>query len=427
MRSLSSAWASCLPYLSDRRRLANYADWLVVAIAVSLPWSTSATAILVGLWLVVLPFVLDRASLALEIKSPSGALPLVIFLLAVLGTLWADVSWSQRLDGLRYFIRLLAIPLLLAQFRGSANGTKVFVGLIISCVALLFASFVSYFWPAMTWPWRSHGVGIPVKDYIVQSGEFAFCAFALLPIAISKLHARQKVRAVGLIVLIILFIGNIFYVATARTTLVVMAAFIVLFGIFKSNAKRSFHITLAAFLAVSTIGVLSSPYLRDRVSSLFKEIEHYDPTKSSPESAAQRLELWTKSLDFVAQAPIIGHGTGTIGELFRRSSVEQTGLPALMTRNPHNQTLAVSIQLGLIGVALLYSMWIAHFLLFREGQDLAAWIGLLVVVQNVVGSLFNSHLFDFTQGWLYIFGVGVAGGMTNCGKAKETAPLGTRQ
>jgi O-antigen ligase len=25
--------------------------------------------------------------------------------------------------------------------------------------------------------------------------------------------------------------------------------------------------------------------------------------------------------------------------------------------------------------------------------------------------LFNSHLFDFSQGWLYVFGVGIMGGM----------------
>ena len=34
-----------------------------------------------------------------------------------------------------------------------------------------------------------------------------------------------------------------------------------------------------------------------------------------------------------------------------------------------------------------------------------------MVTQNVVSSLVNSHLFDFTQSWLYVFGVGVAGGM----------------
>jgi hypothetical protein len=55
-------------------------------------------------------------------------------------------------------------------------------------------------------------------------------------------------------------------------------------------------------------------------------------------------------------------------------------------------------------------MWLAHLLLFR-GDSLAAWIGLLVVVQNVCTSLFNSHLFDFHEGWMYVLGVAVAGGM----------------
>jgi hypothetical protein len=34
----------------------------------------------------------------------------------------------------------------------------------------------------------------------------------------------------------------------------------------------------------------------------------------------------------------------------------------------------------------------------------------MVVTQNVIGCQFNSHLLDFTQGWLYVFGVGVFGG-----------------
>jgi hypothetical protein len=51
-----------------------------------------------------------------------------------------------------------------------------------------------------------------------------------------------------------------------------------------------------------------------------------------------------------------------------------------------------------------------HLLLFR-GDGLVAWIGLLVVVQNIFTSLFNSHLFDFHEGWMYVLGVGVAGGM----------------
>jgi len=64
---------------------------------------------------------------------------------------------------------------------------------------------------------------------------------------------------------------------------------------------------------------------------------------------------------------------------------------------------------------VLYAMWFSHLVLFR-GDDLAAWIGLVVVVQNLVSSLFNSHLFDFHEGWIYVLGVGIAGGMSFGGR-----------
>jgi hypothetical protein len=35
----------------------------------------------------------------------------------------------------------------------------------------------------------------------------------------------------------------------------------------------------------------------------------------------------------------------------------------------------------------------------------------VIVVQNFISSLLNSHLFDFHEGWVYVLGVGVAGGM----------------
>ena len=110
-------------------------------------------------------------------------------------------------------------------------------------------------------------------------------------------------------------------------------------------------------------------------------------------------------------APIIGHGTGSIPDQFRQSETGRDSASAFHSENPHNQIFAVAIQLGVVGSAVLIAMWIAHLLLFTGGSGLVAWIGTIVVVQNIVSSLFNSHLFDFTSGWLYVFGVGVVGGM----------------
>jgi hypothetical protein len=123
-----------------------------------------------------------------------------------------------------------------------------------------------------------------------------------------------------------------------------------------------------------------------------------------------RLEFWKKSLRFFSEAPVFGHGTGSIHRLFEGAAADQVGAAADVVANPHNQTLNVAIQWGAVGIVVLYAMWLRHLLLFR-GEGLASWIGLMVVVQNVFTSLFNSHITDFHEGWMYVLGVGIAGGM----------------
>jgi O-antigen ligase len=70
---------------------------------------------------------------------------------------------------------------------------------------------------------------------------------------------------------------------------------------------------------------------------------------------------------------------------------------------------------------VLLAMWAAHYCLFRA-SDLTGWIGTVVVVENAVSSLTSSHLFDFVHGWLYVLGVGIAGGMAR-GKGHGTGTV----
>ena len=53
-----------------------------------------------------------------ELPDAAGLLPVLLWVLAAIGMLWADVSWAERLGGLGKFHRLLLIPFLLMQFRG---------------------------------------------------------------------------------------------------------------------------------------------------------------------------------------------------------------------------------------------------------------------------------------------------------------------
>ena len=397
-----------------RAKLVRISDGLLAAVAVSLPWSTTATGILLVLWLLTLFPTLEWSDVRRELMTPAGSLPVLLFLLGVLGMAWAGVPLLERWKGLTGFFKLLVIPLLMAQFRRSDNGTSIFIGFLIACVALLTASWIVVIWPDI--PKGSLDPGVAVKSYIVQSAEFTICAAGLLYMSGEAARRGRWATVTVLLVLALAFFHNIFFIATGRTTLVVIPVLILIYGARQFGWKGFFGATAAGVVIAAALWT-TSPYLRDRATSVLSQTENFK-YENALSSVGQRIVYWTKSLRFIESAPLAGHGTGSIAEMFRRAA---NGSPvwAQLSNNPHNQTLAVAIQLGLLGVMTLWAMWVSHFLLFR-GAGLVAWLGVVVVTQNIVGSLFNSFLFDFTEGWLYILGVGVAGGIVlrQCDEAR---------
>ena len=402
---------------ADRGRLLSWptrsrqmliADVLATAFAVALPWSTSATEILVWLWLIAAVPLLDPAVLRRVLKTPAGGLPTLLLLLGLAGMLWAfGVPMKERLDGFKSFYKFLFIPVLIAHFLTSRRGAWVLIGYLASCCALLVVSALTLI-PGFPWQGRN-GPGLPVRDYIAQSGEFIVCVFVFAALALDAWKNRRPAWAIILSVLILLFLASILALPLiSRTSLVVLPVLLLLFGFRCLPAKGAIAVVLGG-LVVAGLAWSLSLSVRENVTSLISEVRNFE-SQGDRTRAGERIEFWKKSVGFIATAPVIGHGTGSIRDQFRHSVENQTGMAALASSNPHNQTLAVAIQLGLAGTVVLWAMWIAHLLLFRA-EGLAAWTGLVIATQNVVGSLFNSHLFDFTQGWGYVMGVGVAAGM----------------
>ena len=394
-------------------RLRTLSDGLATAVVVSLPWSTSATAILIVAWLVVLIPTLQRGDLSDVISRPAAYLPVVLVAIGAIGMLWADVAWAERSRGLSGFLKLLILPLLFVQFRRSANARWLLNGFLASCAALLLVSTASFVWPGfILWSWAK-APGIPVKDYLSQAALFTVSAFILLYRVREACLSRRPAAASLYGAAVTAFILNISFVATSRTALLTVPVLLVLFMVKFFRWKGICAIAAAAVVFVGLVWT-SSDYLRFRIENLSNEITTYQTTDKRT-SAGERIEFWKKSIGFVAEAPIFGHGTGSTRSLFARVASSGDGVSSLISTNPHNQFLAVAVQVGLLGGLVLIAMWASHAMLFRGG-GLASWTGLVIVSQNIFGSLFNSHLSDFSQGWLYVFGVGVAGGVMLAGQ-----------
>jgi O-antigen ligase len=393
---------SKFPHL-DRSLLRTLADWAAVAIAVALPWSTSAVGLAIAVWLLVLLPSLGAGSVKHALATPAAGFAVVLWCLGVVGMLWADVSWHDRVAGLGSFHRLLAIPLLLAQFRRSRNGIWVACGFFISSTALLIASYAIAFTFGDRWP----TYGVPVHDTIFQGSVFLICAFGAFGYGALARDKRPALWQIALFTLGALFVINFAVVITSRIAFVIAPILLFLFGWRLFGWKGALSALLLAAILGSAMWV-GSPILRDRIARSVLEMEKYHAAGEAT-SIGEHIAFLRESIPIIASAPMIGHGTGSIGEEFRRITAGKSGAAAMATVNPHNQTFAVAIQLGLVGAAVLWAMWIAHIALFT-GPSAPAWLGFVLVTENIVSSTVHSHLFDFNSGWLYVFGVGVLGG-----------------
>jgi O-antigen ligase len=409
------------------RRWRDPAAWLAtvdvfaILTAASLPWSTSLPAIFAAMMLVaMLPF-LDLQALLSSLKRPICAVPIAFFLLALVGTLWSDAPWGARLYAVGPTVKLLMLPVLLFHFERSERGRWVFAAFLISCTLLAMMSWIVTFDPGLSLkPAGEVSRGIFVKNYIDQSQEFTLCAVALAYPIITLLRAKKTRSALLLCAIALGFVLTMAFIIVSRTALVTMPIMLAVFGLMHLSRRTNLMILCAAAV-VAAIAWAASPQLQWTVTTFARDYQLYEAQGTST-SIGERLEFWRKSLRFIADAPLIGHGTGATHGLFEQAATGPTVLAsARVVSNPHNQTLNAAVQWGATGIVILYAMWLLHLRLFR-GEGVANWIGLLVVVQNIFTSLFNSHLFDFHEGWMYVLGVGVAGGMVLKARQSNAKP-----
>src|SRR5205807_606220 len=119
-----------------------------------------------GFWFLVqiprLP-TLDVGAFLHLLFHPVCLLPLIMFLVAVLGTLWAEVPWQDRVHGIKPVAKLLAIPFLIHHFQQSRRGNWVFIAFLFSCSVLMALSWIVLFAPSLKLA-ATASEGVPVKN-----------------------------------------------------------------------------------------------------------------------------------------------------------------------------------------------------------------------------------------------------------------------
>ncbi len=399
-------------------------DIVAVLLALSLPWSTSLVGIFGAVFVLTMAPTIEWRAFIASLRRPVSALPIALFALAVVGTLWSDAPWGARSYAIGPLAKFLVLPLLVYHFERSARGMWVFTAFLISCGLLSVVSWLVMLDPSLSIKRDGVERGIFVKNYIDQSQEFALCSVVLAYPIVTLLREKKIGLALLLITVGVGFILNMAFVIVSRTAMVTLPLMLAIFALLHLRRRTSAMIVVA-MIVLGGLAWVASPQLRRTTDTFFSDYQLYKE-RNAATSIGLRLEFWRKSLRFFVEAPVIGHGTGSTRKLFEQAIVGTEAVASgQVIGNPHNQTLNVAVQWGAVGIAILYAVWLVHLVIFR-GEGLIVWIGLMVVLQNILTSLFNSHLFDFHEGWMYVLGVGVASGMVlraRSGDAAQSAGL----
>ena len=276
-------------------------DIYPVLVAASIPWSTSGVAIFMAIWFIVLIPTIEPAPF-LEVTE--GAC-----LLAAPGVRRAR-CWSgrcgrmdhgpARLHGINPVTKLLAIPFLIYHFERSRRGLWVLVAFLASCALLMGLSWIVLFAPE----WKiaaTETPGVPLKNSINQSQEFALCIFALAPLVLEFFKQRRLALAAVCAALMLAFFANMMFVVLARTALLYMLVLTILFAV--------------RHLDVAPCGCCSPR--RPRPPS-WSGLPH--PICGSV-SNALRSNTGNIPRHFVRPRPASGWSTGAIDPIFWRSSL----------------------------------------------------------------------------------------------------------
>jgi hypothetical protein len=179
------------PNAAQRESLMRIADGLVVGIALALPWSTSATVILICLWVVTVLPTIEPETLKQEMTRPAAFLPVALFVFATIGMLWSPVrsrnDWRHRFFSQAADHSVTHDPVSPLRPRHLGHGSVSGIGNVAAR-----GSAGAPFREREGWG-LAKGYGLPVKDYIAQSAIFTVCAFGLFYLAIDAFRLRWRI------------------------------------------------------------------------------------------------------------------------------------------------------------------------------------------------------------------------------------------
>lgn len=373
--------------------------YLAIIGAIAAPASTAITSIAcIAMLLTWLASGQAWQSLKISASQPAGKMLLLFFAWLIIGCLYADTSWAEKLTTLSSWKKLFYTFVLFGLFYQIEWKKRfVYVYLAAMCLAAIIA--------IPLWTFDIHltqwGAGIFMTNYSSQSLAFVAALLCCVFLLKESLDIQKKRLLIGMIML---FLVNIFFVSVSRSGYLALpvAAFFAFVNLY--GYKKIPHILGATIVALVLV-ISASSTLQQRIKLGLEEKAHYK-TDENFTSVGTRMVFAENTWELIQQNPVLGYGTSSFKNVFSphvaKKYQDWRGKPAT---DPHNQYLFVWLENGLIGLLIFLAYLYTAIKQGAKQQPYGA-IAASVLVAIATSSLFNSNFKTFPEGHLLAFFVG---------------------
>ena len=385
------------------------ARWCAVALGFSVITSTALNGVLMGALLLAWLTSGGWEGKLHRIRDNEVAVAaLALMLLAAAGALWSHGAQDDVLLFLNKYTKLLLIPILVTVVE-TADRRR---GLIAMAAGLILSLSLSYGlafgWLRPGWPLTGHADNpAALKNYISHN---VFMAYGVLLFSVFAWQARSALARCAWACLASLAAVNLFMVA-GRSGYVVLAAVVVV-ALFQIWRWRGL-LAAAAMVAIGfAVAFTAAPVFKNRIALAVAEVRQYDLDADTTTSIGMRLGWYRNSVELIRERPLLGAGTGGFPKAYNDRFGQSDGIK---TRNPHNQYVLTTAELGIVGLGALLLFFYYHARVgarLPEPESRILARGLLALM--IVGCMFNSFLLDHNEGvfFCWLTGLLVAGAQT---------------
>lgn len=321
-------------------------------------------------------------------RGPLFAIPLLLWALLALSSLWTPASSSEVMSHLWHYGRLLLVPVIAYACPPDAarRGLRHFV--VASALVALLTALATVQW-LPSGPWLSSTVESSGNQRIANSLLMALGACMALALAADRSLSKPQ-RLLWLLACAGTVVG--LSLQDRRTGMLALPLLVAALAIAQ---RRSWRGTAALILLTTAAAGLTwqlSASVQSRFAEGLAELQAYRSTGEVTTSWGMRLRMLEHGADMVREAPLLGHGVGAWVQRWQ-PRVQGDGPLLIGQATPHNEYVLIAVQVGLVGMALWVAVLVAYLnRAWRSGRTGHA--ALLVWVAIAWAGLFNVVIRD---------------------------------